>query len=184
MKKLLIAATALSLMAAPAFAAPTTASIVINGSVTAKCDPTGAIPALTVTIPGDLSTNTGGLNAGLINALTGSGTGTGVCNGVNTTYSITATPLTGSNVPSAAAIAAGFTNIINYQLALSLTGYASGTTNPTYTVNTGTPLTGTLGLANVTGGSFDVNGAALPSGASILVAGAYTSTVTLTVTPS
>lgn len=180
MKKLLLAATALSLMAAPAFAQ--SATINLSGEVVAKCSPSGTFGPIPLPVTADLSNATGGLNAALINALTVGQTGAGVCNGVDTKITVTATPLTGSNPPPASAPAA-FTNIINYTAAVVVSGYTQFPGPFTDSTTTTTGTTSNLGLVNATGVAVNIDDAALPEGASILIAGDYKGSVTIAVTP-
>jgi hypothetical protein len=180
MKKMILAATALSLMAAPAFAAPVTGTVNLSGTVNAKCSPSSG-GATTVTIPVDLSNADGTLNTGAVNAITASVTGSGVCNGVNTFIELDASPLVGSvAVPSGAT---AFANVINYTAVMGITGYAQGG-NTWSNSTTAAATTGVLGLVNATAVSLDINDAALPGSATLLVAGTYTGSVTVKVTPA
>jgi hypothetical protein len=185
MKNLLIAVTALATLAsAPAFAAPQTGTITYTGTVAAACS---AVSPTTATIAlGALSTGVGAFNASVVNALSGNYGATITCNGAGTTIAMTANQITGSvSVPSGAP--AAFANQINYDATLGIVsgGYAQNPASPGVLV---TDSTGGLGASQAVGLlmsniSFDLDNAALPSGASVLVAGNYSGSTTITLTP-
>jgi hypothetical protein len=184
MKNLLIAATALATLAsAPAFAQQT-GTVTFTGTVAAACT---AVSPTTATIPlGALSTGVGAFNASVVNNAGGAYGSTITCNGAGTKLDMTANQITGSvGVPSGAP--AIFTNQIDYTAELETvgTGYAQSPAAPGVLVSDTTGGSGgsqTVGLLS-TNVLLDLSGAALPSGASVLVAGNYTGSVTITLTP-
>ena len=180
MKKLLLAATALSLMAAPAFAqsgpsaAPaSTATVNITGWVNASCTAvTGgpfALNNISGATPGSLSTD--------------SFTSTAIpvtCNGANTTVTVEAEPLKRTGTPITPP--AGFTTTINYTATLGMApgGVTQATTAPTDTSAAGGP--GTTVLVGLTNGNFNLVVSAL-NATGLVVAGSYAGDTKVVVTP-
>jgi hypothetical protein len=181
MKKILIAAVALSALSAPAFAE--TANVNVTANVGAAC--TTGIPLNTPLNIGTISSGVGVLNSALVNAIAVALPGPFVCNGMQTSIAASATNLTGSNVPSTGAISAGFTNVVTYTVDLTkpAAGYVQNPFSSTVVVTATSGAAATVrpvGLVN-SGLGIDVNGSAA---AGILVAGTYTGTMTLVTTPT
>jgi hypothetical protein len=178
MKNILFAAAALSaLAAAPAMAQTSTVSL--TGQVDPGCSFAGQSGPRPL---GDISTGVGVLAASAVNVTLGTLGTTVTCNGVNASISVDADPLVGSNAPPNDAPAA-FTNIVNYTATAALSGYTqTGVSSIANATTAATATTSTVGLMQ-SPGSLAITGAALPSGASVLVAGDYTATVTVTIAP-
>jgi len=185
MKKLLLAATALSLMAAPAFAAdpaPPSATTSFTGTVGASCTTfVGGPVAL-----GALTTGQGTLNTGAVNR-TFTLPGPFVCNGVGTTVTVNADPIArpGFTLPEGAA-AAGFAASIDYTATISWPEASSYTSSGVYSVPNATTASSAtsqvIGLARATTGSLVITGAAPAGGATNLIAGTdYAGQVVITV---
>jgi hypothetical protein len=195
MKNLLIAATALATLAsAPAFAQTlanpaATAGPAQNGTVTYAGRVNAFCSAVTPTTAliqlGDLSNATGAFVPGAVNGAGGAYGATITCNGANTSLAMTANQITNPLVSlDANALAAGFTNTIDYTATLAKVGSTSYVQNPTAILS---DATGGSGASRVVGLvrsniSLTLSGAALASG-NTLVAGNYSGTTTFTLTP-
>jgi hypothetical protein len=189
MKKILIAAVALSALSAPAFAQ--TAAVTVKGNVVPFCT-VGLAASETITI-GPIPSSGAAIVAGL-NAIQGARPGRVVCNGMGSTVTATATPFTSPNSLTAAqaadALAAGFTNTVNYTVDLKKvgTGYvqnpASTAVVITASSSSATPASRAVGLVNSTF-EIDLNNAAVVGGpTATLIAGDYSGTVTYVVAAS
>lgn len=188
MKKIILAATALSLMAAPAFAAttpptapPQTNTITLTGSVAPAC----STLAQTGTVALDaISTGVGVLKRDAIERSLG-GPIDFTCNGAKTTVSVDADPLENKTVVSIDEKAAteGFTRIVNYTATITLTGYNSGgiTTIANGTGDT-SPTSRQIGLAKGAG-SIALSNASIGTSTN-LVAGNYEGKVVVVLTPT
>jgi hypothetical protein len=179
-----LAATA-ALVASPALA-QSSANVVINGSILATCS-SSTLSNTTVTItPANFedSSNVGALAA----AFTGTGgipiTNTAAlvtCNGAGTTIGVDATAMTGPSLPGGAG-AAGFSNTINFLATVSKdpTGFAQNVTGDVIATNnsTATPTTATVGLL---ASKLNISVSNAVAGG-ILIAGAYSGSVAITLT--
>jgi len=172
MKKILLAGAMFSAMtAAPAYAAVPTATYNFDGSVAALCSISGA--ATTVSF-GALTDSNG--------AYTGNATSkqatddAAYCNQASTTATIRHTNMFTSNTATS-----GFTNVIPMSAALSTTESAalSDSTSATGT-GTSTGATGTIGAFT----GLKVTATLGSVGSNKLVAGTYSGTITVTLTPS
>jgi hypothetical protein len=189
MKKILIAAVALSALSANAFAAPIapvagaeqTEEITLNAAVDAACS---AGPAGVAVDLGEISKGVGALDGAAVNKLLG-GLGASItCNGAGTKFSVQASPLTNATVGSLspAAIAAGFSRAVDYTATVALTGFSSaGVTSVADSSTLAAATQSTVGLL-VSGGTLTLSAAAIKNG-TILTAGAYNGSVQLTLTP-
>ena len=171
MKKILIAATSLAAMTAtPAFAA-SNASYSFDGSVAALCSISGHGASVSF---GALTDGNG--------AYTGNSTSqdatddNAYCNQANTQATITHTNLYTSNAAST-----GFTNVVPMSASLSTTEGGS-LADATAAVGTGTS-TGSSGTIGAFTG-LKVTATLGSIGSSKLVAGSYSGTITITLTPS
>jgi type 1 fimbria pilin len=186
MKNLLIATAVLATLAsAPAFAntAPQNGTVTFTGTVAAACS---AVSPTTATIPlGALSNGVGTFLPGVVDSAGGTYTSSITCNGAGTKLQMTANQITGSvSVPVGAP--AAFTNQIDYKAELETvgTGYAQSPESAGVLVSDATGGTGgsqTIGLlmSNV---ALDLSDATIGA-ATTLVAGNYTGSVTITLTP-
>lgn len=158
MKKLMIAAVAVSALAAtPAFAADTVAIYGVTGSVTAICS---AAASGTIAL-GNLTDASGNLNVS-----GGTATDTGAyCNGAGTTVQVAHTAFS-----TGGAAAAGFTNSLSFTPVV-----VAGATTLTGDKAAGTSLGAFSGLS--------VSVSALSAGGSKPVAGSYAGSITVTLTP-
>jgi hypothetical protein len=180
------AALALAGLAAPAFADDSGAggSVAINGSVAGRCVNTGdAAPALDV---GELAGNDG-------KAVTQFTTPAGsliakftiICNTAKPTVAISATPL----VFTAASIPNGYTNTVNYRATVTpyLSTYAANSVSPyvwTGNESPGVPSTQLTGALATAQNNIQVTVDHPYSNGNVLMAGAYSGQVTVTVTPT
>lgn len=181
-----LAATA-AFVAAPALA-QSSANVVINGSIQAKCSTFSSFADATKTIPAasfEDASNVGALAA----AFTG-GSGIAItntvstvtCNGAGTQITVDATAMTGPTLPSGAG-AAGFSNAINFLATVSKdpTGFAQNVTGNVIATNdtTAVPTTATVGLL---ASKLNVSVSNAVAGG-ILVAGDYSGSVAVNLTP-
>ena len=158
MKKILIAAMALSALAStPAFAANTVAAYAVTGSVTAICS---AAASGSITL-GSLTDASGNLN---VTGGTASDTGA-YCNGAGTTVQVAHAALT-----TAGAAATGFTNTLSFTPVV-----VAGATTLTGDKASGTSLGAFSGLS--------VSVSSLSAGGNKPVAGSYSGSITVTLTP-
>lgn len=186
MKKIMIiAALAGSLLAGQALAQDSI--VTIGGNATEICTATTFAP---IDLGDIRASGGGGLNINAVNGKFSASTASALCNGVNSTLAVSAPALVGSAAAPTGATA--FTHVVNYTATVSLTGgFASGdqtaavTTNNTK--NSLTPATGdaaTIGLLTAAPGEMRVTlsdaGLSDAPAATFLVAGTYSSTVTLT----
>lgn len=180
-----LAASALVLMSAPAMAQQT-GQVNITGNAPAACSASGTF--INISLGNLVDSATGGLKASQVNGQTASNSSALFCNGVNSTLALTATSLTaGASLPAGAATA-GFANQVQFRATASLLtgGYSSDAITATDVSDTtstaGTPdLIGLL-AAPVNTLQITLSQAALPSGATFLMAdGAYAGSVTLTI---
>jgi hypothetical protein len=188
MKKIMIiAALAGSLLAGQALAQTSTVDVTANAS--AACSSTTFAP---INLGDIRASGGGGLNTAAVNDKFSASTANALCNGVSSTLSVSAPPLVGNVATPNGANA--FTHVVNYTATLSLSGsgYASGAQTAAVTTNGNkasptAPATGpsaTVGLLSAGPGGLQVtlSGAGLSDApaATFLVAGTYSSTVTLT----
>lgn len=173
MRKLIILAAPLALLASPALAQTATGTVSIDGSVAGRCLFT--VPNQTISL-GELALAGTGATAGKLDVAKVNGqtaTLVGWCNNAAATMSVTTTELT-----NAATAATGFDKRIDYTAtAVANTVSASDTS-----------LSAGAG-ANATVGMFTGNVVVTLSSASsptngILVAGAYTGNVVVTLAPT
>jgi hypothetical protein len=179
MKNILIAAVALSTLSAPAFAQ----TVAFTGSSGASCS-TATVANITIagtglSGPGGTftKTNLDGQEAA-VGALT--------CNGVNATVSVAATNLGNTDVQAIGqgAIGAGFRRAIAYDATLTLDGFSQKLASTGVTDSSGGSATGAdLGLTAATGGKVVISNSGLPNSGTILVAGAYSGSVVITIAP-
>jgi len=164
------AVAAIVALSSPVYANNTSATITVNGSVGAQCSMD--LTSQTVTIP-DITGSDGRLNQAALNVNALSGGGEFWCNGANSKLTLNATPFkNASATPST-----GFTNVVNYTLSgtmgstpVSYDTAAVGGTNQDYSV-------GVFDSTNPTGQiSADAT-------SDRLIAGGYTASLTLTLTP-
>jgi hypothetical protein len=184
MKRILAASAAVASLAA--FSAPADAQTVqfdLDGNVPATCNLSGmqAVSGASHTI--NLSGTAGG---SIIDSTSGKlsvsgpqtvALGANWCNGTKTTVSVVATPLTTGAVPPSAS----FTNRVDYTVTGSFAGISNGTLN-----TAGGPVTGTSQSAPVGAFSDSADQMVITADANasqLLVAGDYTGTITVTLTP-
>ena len=192
MKTLLISAAAIAAFgfAAPAFAQSATGTIAVTGSVNTQC---------AVITGGSGSSFTGtialneldGSDGTLLNTLSGSTAGAAAgsqtfqisCNGSDATVALSASTLsTGTGTAPT-----GYSRNINYTTEFDGALAAGGTKSVTYTTGAASPSSSTLGgrLANAPGNVVvKVYGLSAENGAtSLLEAGSYTSSISVSITP-
>ncbi len=179
-----LAATA-TFVAGPALA-QSSANIIINGSIAAKCSALALANSSVTIAPANFEdpsavgalapvfTSAGGI------AITNT-TSSVTCNGAGTTVTLDAKEMTGPVLPSGAA-AGGFSNRIDFTASVDAPGYAqskAGAGVIATNASTTTPTTATVGLLAST---LNIKvGSAVAGG--ILVAGGYSGEVALTLTP-
>lgn len=186
---------ALALTAVPVAAQSTTGTIVINGSVAAKCaaTPGGSTFGDTINIPGDLAD----ANGALITTLSGSTAAAPAfsrsfsltCTGSNFGVSVEAQSLANTNValaPTGYARAANFTGRVSLDLVSPSAGASTFNLDDDSTVAGAS--TGSSGPANFlanSAGNVRVSGYGFstPAGA-IMVAGPYQGRIIITVSPT
>ncbi|MFL6858667.1 MAG: hypothetical protein ACJ8DZ_05435 [Allosphingosinicella sp.] len=168
MRRLLTAATILAAIPAAASAQDVTGTVTINATVAQKCLFT--TPSATITIP-ELAGADGKLDPATVNGQTK--TLVGWCNGTAATMAVAATPIT-----TAAPGGASFDNRVDYT-ATALANAVSA--NDTSTIaGAGTPQTVGVFSGDIV---VTLSGAASPGG-KLLLAGAYTGNVTVTLSPT
>lgn len=199
MRHLLLSATALSaLMAAPALAQSITTTVNANGTINAGCS------ALTIAsnfVLNDMGTagSVGVLNASVFSGASALASSAITCNGVGTTLAINSSPVELTNAANriaenSAAAAAGFSSRVDYTATVERpAGTYVGLLNstPVTTVGTvGSDDSAASDATTVTPGlisgplNIKLGSAAIGGGGTILVAGAYSGSVTLTLTPA
>jgi hypothetical protein len=189
MKHLILASAAFAALVSTSALANTSAqsgTVTFDGTVAAACSaitPTAATVAL-----GALSNGVGVLNASAINNFAGAYGSSITCNGAGTKLTLWAKPIVG-DVPVPTGAPSAFTNQVNYTADLNIVGggYAQTPVNVgagrLVRDNSGTvPTTQTVGLL-MTDIELNLLNAALPTGASTMVAGTYTGEVVITLTP-
>lgn len=186
MKKLaLIALTASSAIATPALAQSATGSVVVNGSVAAKCT---ASP----TISGTISLNELALADGTIDSAFTSQTGgltrsfSVVCTSASPTITVSSTAL---NNTTDATTGNGYTGRVHYTSTLVADKATTGTATAVYTTldtppaptstALGAPLKNAPSNVRVT-----VSNGSTTNLGDLLKTGSYTSTITITVSPT
>jgi hypothetical protein len=165
--------------------APESGEVTVGGFVNATCTASGTFDSISV---GNLLDNTtGGLRASQVNNKKAQNTSFLICNGVNSTLTVTANSLVSSGVLPAGAAARGFTNQVQYRATAALLsgGYSSDAivaTDVSDTIAiTGAPDRIGLLAAPVNTLEITLSDAALPSGATFLLGDAnYAGSVTLT----
>jgi hypothetical protein len=171
MKKLLLAGAALAALpvASPALAQSVDGVVTINANVAPKCLFT--TPSGVITIP-ELAGADGKLAAATVNGQTK--TLVGWCNGSSATMQVLATPL-----DNAGSGGTSFDTRINY----TASALANAVTATDSTTTVGLPGTAqTVGLFS--GGIVVTLSDAASAGGKLLLAGGYTGTVTVTLTPT
>lgn len=168
-----IIAAPLLLIGVPALAQDATGTVAIDGSVAGRClftTPNATISLGELALAGS-DDNAGRLDAGKVN--TKNATLVGWCNSAAAGISVEAFPLL-----NAASGGANFTNRVDY----TASGAASSATATDTTLTTGAGTTQSVGLfsGNVV---VTLSAASAPSNA-LLVAGDYTGSVKVTLTPS
>jgi hypothetical protein len=199
MRHLLLSATALSaLMAAPALAQSSTATVNANGTINAGCS------ALTIAsnfVLNDMGAagSVGVLNASVFSGASALASSNITCNGVGTTLGIESTPVQLTTVANRIAenspeALAGFSSRVDYTATVerpvgTYVGLLSS--SPVTTVGTvGSDASAASGASTVTPGliagplNIKLGSAAIGAGGTTLVAGAYSGSVTLTLTPA
>jgi len=166
------AIAAIMALSAPVFANNTSATITVKGTVGAKCDM--ALTTQTVNLPFDPTGDDGKLNPAAFNLNPLSGGGEFWCNGANSTLTLNATPFHNAGFTGTAP--SGFTNTVNYSLSGTLgegnISYDTGT-------NSGNQVT-QVGIFDTTNPSGTLKADQTNDR---LIAGDYSATVTLTLTP-
>jgi hypothetical protein len=186
--KIILSTIALLSISAPAFAQVQTQVGEANfqGNVPAVCSASGGF--VTINLGSLLDTATGGLKASQVNNQSSTNTSAFFCNGVNSTLALTASNLVAGTSLQSGAAAAGFTNQVTYRATASLlTGAYSSDAVVATDVSDSTSTAGTpdrIGLlaAPINTLQITLTQAALPSGASFLMADpTYSGSVTLTI---
>lgn len=166
-----------------ASAAQAQSALNMNGSISATCTVT-SLSALPINL-GTISdaSSPGMLKASAVNGAPVNTTPSITCNGGGTTLSIDANPLTGPALPSSAG-SAGFSNLVNYTATINKSG-------PTAFVQS-IPVGGIANQTTAAGASSATVGLiasefsiALSNAAAagVLIAGGYSGTVTIALTP-
>jgi len=173
MRKLLILAVPLALMASPAFAQSATGTVSIDGSVAGRCLFT--TPSATISL-GELALGGAGGTAGKLDTTKVDGqtrTLVGWCNSSAATMTVTTTELT--NVASAAT---GFDNRVDY----TATAVANAVNANDSSL---TPASGTASAVGLFTGNIVVTlSASSTPNSALLVAGTYTGKVEVTLSPT
>lgn len=173
MRKLLIIAAPLALLASPALAQSSTGNVIVNGSVAGRCLFTTDSKTITIT---ELAQTGTGAGAGSLDASTVNGrneTLVGWCNSSASTMTVTATPLT--NVATAAT---GFVNRVDFT-ATANANAVNATDTSVGALAAGTPANVGMFTGNVL-----VTLSAASTAAGLLVAGSYTGNVAVTLSPT
>lgn len=194
-----LAAAASTLIAMPVAAQSATGEIGLRGFVANRCGAggdtvTGNAFSGTISL-GELATNTEGtIRSALVSSTSGSPAGTiafgAGCTGTAATVSISATRFSNPNPARGEVGGVTFSNDIDYtaQAALALSG--GGITTLNYTTAASPPAPSTLAITEpfaMVPGNFEVRVFGLmPEGGaqSVLTAGNYSATITVTITPS
>jgi len=172
-KHLILAAAPLALVAVPAHAQNATGTVDVTGSVAGRClftTATDLIPLGELALPGSDS-NAGKLDAAVVNA--GSAELVGWCNHAAATMDVEATALT-----NLAPVADGFTNVIDY------TAVATATNEATASDTTTVAGAGTASNLGMYTGPIAVTIDDAASANKLLVAGAYTGLIKVTLKPN
>lgn len=176
MRKLLVLAAPLALVATPALAQSATGTVNIDGTVAARC--LFNIPNATIHL-NEISQTGAGAGAGTLNVGAVNGqraTLNAWCNGAASNMTVEATALTLQSPP--ATIPTGFVSRVDYGADAAAIGTATGT-DESWTPGVGLPVL--VGLFN---SDIDVilkNASTAPG---LLVAGTYTGNVKVTLTPA
>jgi hypothetical protein len=153
----------------PCVAGDLTGCVTINAHVAADCAMTVGSDAIHL---GEISNASSNLDTAVVNA--GTASLAGFCNGTTSTMTVEASALTGP-----ATTASGFTNIVNYTAKAALHGApAVFATDDSSVTGAGSPAT--VGVFTDT---IDVTLSNASSPTGMLVAGAYTGSVIVTLTP-
>jgi hypothetical protein len=155
----------------------------MNGNISATCTAL-SLSATSINL-GTISdpTNPGTLNASAVNGANVSATPSITCNGGGTTLSIDANPLTGPALPTSAG-SAGFSNLVNYTATINKSGASAfvqsipsaGIANQTTAASASSATVGLIASEF----SIALSGAAA---AGVLIAGGYSGTVIIALTP-
>jgi hypothetical protein len=173
MRKLLIIAAPLALLASPALAQSATGTVAIDGSVAGRCLFT--LPNQTISL-GELALAGSGSTAGKLDVSKVNGksaTLIGWCNNTAATMSVTTTELT-----NPATAATGFDKRVDY----TATAVANTASASDSSLTAGAGSAGTVGM--FTGNVVVTLSAASTPTSGLLVAGAYTGNVVVTLTPT
>ena len=187
MKKIaLLAAAACAALATPAMAQNVTGTITLNGTVANKCSVTSAPAGSTFTQTvsfGELAQANGTLKTGLDTAFTAAAVqATVVCNTGTPKVSVNADPMVNT-----ATAPTGYANTINYtaSVAVAATGANAGPFTNSTLAAAGTATSVGSALANSANNVvITANTFATPGGSDILVAGSYTGTITVVISPT
>ncbi|HVR89803.1 MAG TPA: hypothetical protein VHG29_01760 [Novosphingobium sp.] len=173
MRKLLLIAAPLALLASPVLAQSSTGNVIVNGAVASRCLFTTNSKTITIT---ELAQTGTGAGAGSLDAATVNGrneTLVGWCNSSASTMTVTATPLT-----NVASVATGFVNRVDYT-ATANANSVNATDTSVGALAAGTPANVGLFTGNVL-----VTLSAASTAAGLLVAGAYAGNVAVTLAPA
>lgn len=171
MNKIILATAGLALLAAPAaFAADGT--VTINGSVAAACV---IAPSATITL-GEMADSNG-----LYNSVANGKTATlaGWCNGAASTMSVVANPIVLQGVHTTPT---GFTDTVNYTATAAVTPAGAG--SPVSTSDSTTAAAAAAATVGLFNGNITVTLSASATPAGQLIAGSYSGTTVVTLTPS
>jgi hypothetical protein len=154
----------------------------MNGTITATCTAVSlANPTINL---GNISDpiSPGALNAAAVNIPLTSTTPSITCNGGGTTLSINANPLTGPALPTG--VPSTFSNLVNYTATINKSGAGAfvQTIAPTGIANQTTDPSATSSTIGLVASNFSI---ALSNAAAggILIAGDYSGTLTIALTP-
>ena len=181
-----LAATAIVALAAPAFAATTSGTVIVNGTVAASCS---AVTPIT----GTITVNEMALTTGLVNTTFSNQSGgltrdfQVLCTNANPKIQVSSDALHQTGVPTVS----GYTGVVHYTSTLSADLAGGGTASTAYTTADVLPAASstTLGATKyfATGSNnlhVTISAAHTTGATDVLFAGNYTSTITITVSPS
>lgn len=172
--RLFLAAAPLALLASPVLAQSATGTVAIDGSVAGRCLFTTANATISL---GELALSGSGATAGKLDASKVDGqnrTLVGWCNSTAATMTVTSTALT-----TPAAAASGFDNRVDYT-ATALANSVSAADSSVGALSAGAPVNVNMFTGNVL---VTLSAASSPT-SGLLVAGAYTGNVVVTLTPT
>jgi hypothetical protein len=167
------AAVATLAIATGAFATPVASSVTVTGHVDAACSVTNGVGTLDL---GSLAGSNGQYN-GTIPASFAMTTGTVWCNGVSSSAKLAATPLADTTTGATGTPPPGFANKIDYSVTATVGGHSVSADTTIASGNGNSVVVGAF-----TQPTIPVVDTVVPSSL-LLEAGAYSATVTLTLTP-